>query len=340
MRSTLRRGAVVALGATAALSLGLGSAMADPNYNDNGSVNTNGFLPDSNDLVGTGSDTIQFVTDAFARGYSSADGVRIASFDAINPATHTSGGPITIRDVNQDTPLSGSGTPDQVDDDVVITRPNGSGQGITTLINNPNVDFARSSRPSNGSTNEDALSFIPFASDGLSYIVDDASFVPNDFTAADLRDIYTCQLPGYNAKLPQSGSGTRAFFLAQISVTEAEIAQAVADGCVDDTVQEHDPSAVDDDPFALAPFSEARFRVNPPDPANPPSNTVALAHDDNAAAFYVTRDVFHVVRDSDVNSAKFQAVFGPSGYICAQMADGEQGFNSVGIRCGVPNPDV
>jgi ABC-type phosphate transport system substrate-binding protein len=331
MRSTLRRGAVVVIGAAAALSIGMGSAIADPNLADDGSALPGGFLPDANDLVGTGSDTIQHLTNALGRGYNGAGGVRLASFDALNPQTGLPGGNITIRNADG---LPGNG------DDVVIARPNGSGAGITTLINNTNVDFARSSRPSNGSTAEDALAFIPFASDGLSYIVDDASFVPTGLSASDLRDIYTCQLPGFNAKLPQAGSGTRAFFLQQIGVTETEIATAVATGCVDDTVQEHDAAAVDNDPFALAPFSSARFAVNPPDPTNPPSNSVVLASEVDSAAFAVSRDVFHVIREGDVGTAKFAAVFGPDGIVCAALADGEQGFDSIGARCGVPNEDV
>lgn len=323
MRSTLRRGAVVALGAAAALSLGLGSALADPNLANNGSAQPGGFLPDANDLVGTGSDTIQYLTNELARGYNGAGDVRLASFNAFKPGTEAA-------------PVTGDAI--QIRPGVTIPRPNGSGAGITTLINNANVDFARSSRPSNGSTAEDNLSFVPFASDGLSYIVDDESFVPTDFTAADLRDIYTCQLPGYNAKLPQAGSGTRSFFLQQINVTEAQIAASVAAGCVDDTVQEHDGAAVDGDPFALAPFSAARWEVNPPNPTNPPSDTVALASEQGG--WLVTRDVFHVVRDADVNTARFQAVFGPTGLICTALADGEQGFDSIGARCGVANPDV
>jgi ABC-type phosphate transport system substrate-binding protein len=338
MRSTLRRGAVVALGAAAALSLGLGSATADPNYFDNGTANPAGFLPDSNDLVGVGSDTTQFVTNAFANGYNGAGDVRIASFDAINPVTGSGGGSITIRDTNQDTPLDGSGTPDQVDDDTVVPRPNGSSAGINALINNTQFNFARSSRPGNGSTNENNLKFIPFASDGLSYIIDDGvSFVPTNLTAANLRDIYTCQLPGYNAKLPQAGSGTRAFFLAQIQVTEAQITQAVADGCVDASVQEHAASAVDGDPFALAPFSTARWEANPADPNNPPSNVTTLASTVDPGAFSVARDVYHVVRLADwtgPESAKFTDVFGPTGHVCTMMADGEQGFTSIGARCG------
>lgn len=341
MRSTLRRCAVVALGATAALSLGLGSAMADPHQLDDGSADPTGFLPDSNDFVGTGSDTIQFATDLLARGWNDeGHDRRIASYDAINPRTGERGDDIVIRDPNQDTPVVDPAQPNG--DDVVISRPDGSGGGITTLETNTNVDFARSSRPSNGSTEEDALSFVPFASDGLSYIVDDASFVPTNLTATDLHNIYTCQLPGYSAKLPQANSGTRAFFLAQINVTEAQVAAAVAAGCVDDNVQEHDPSAVDGDPFALAPFSSARYVSNPPDPTNPPSSVVTLAHDVDSSGFFVTRDVFHVVRDSDFGDADFQAVFGPTGYICQSFADAGsiEGFTGIGSRCGVANPDV
>lgn len=335
MRSTLRRGVVVAAGVAAALSLGLGSAMADPNYNDNGTVNPNGFLPDSDDLVGVGSDTTQFVSGLLARDYTTSGlggTVRAASFDAVSPVTGLPGDTVTLRDPNQDTPLDGSGTPDQVDDDITAVRPNGSSQGVSALINNPNVDFARSSRPTNGSVPEQSLTFVPFAQDGLSYIVDDESFVPTNLSAEDLRNIYTCQLPGYAPKLPQAGSGTRAYFLSQISVTEAEIAQSP---CVDATVQEHDPSAVIDDAFALAPFSEARFRVNPPNPTNPPSDSVVLAHDADSSAFYRTRDVYHVIRNSAVGTAKFDALFASDGFICDQFAAGNvQGFISIGSRCG------
>ncbi|TDV53657.1 hypothetical protein [Actinophytocola oryzae] len=342
MRSTLRSCAVVAIGAAAALSLGLGSATADPHLLDNGSSDPAGFVPSSDDLVGTGSDTIQFVTDLLARGYNAQGGVRIASYDATNPTTGLPGGNIILRDPNQDT--TPAEPPVANGDDIVIARPNGSGAGITTLINNTNVDFARSSRPSNGTNAEDALAFIPFASDGLSYIVDDFSFVPTNFTAADLRDVYTCQLPGYSAKLPQAGSGTRSFFLQQIGVTETQIATAVAAGCVDDTVQEHDANAVDNDPFALAPFSSARYVSNPPNPTNPPSNTVTLASNVDPGAFSVSRDVFHVIRDSAVGTARFDAVFGPNGYICQQFAAAPgntiEGFVGLGSRCGNPNPDV
>jgi ABC-type phosphate transport system substrate-binding protein len=336
MRSTLRSCAVVAVGAAAALSLGLGSATADPNLLDNGSADPSGFLPNSDDLVGTGSDTIQFATDFLARGYNaSSPSARLASYDATNPTTGLPGGSITLRDPDQ---VPGNG------DEVVIARPNGSGAGITTLINNTNVDFARSSRPSNGSTAEDALAFIPFANDGLSYIVDDASLVPTNLSAADLRDIYTCQLPGYSAKLPQAGSGTRSFFLQQIGVTEAQIATAVAAGCVDDTVQEHNANAVDGDPFALAPFSAARYVSNPPDPSNPPSNVVTLASDVDPGAFKVTRKVYHVIRESAVGTSKFDDVFGPDGYVCDQFAAAPdqtvEGFVGLTTGCGIPDADV
>lgn len=64
------------------------------------------------------------------------------------------------------------------------------------------VAFARLSRRPNGSVCEYALAFIPFSRDGLSYILDETSYVPTDLTASDLRDTYTYQTPGYEAKLP------------------------------------------------------------------------------------------------------------------------------------------
>lgn len=330
MRSTLRRGAVVAFGAVAALSIGFGSAIADPNLANDGSAQPGGFTPDSDDLVGTGSDTIQYVTNDLSRGY--ADGtVRLASFNAFQPGTEgapVSGDQIEVRD--------GVAT---------IARPNGSSAGIRALWEPATtglLDFARSSRPSNGSVQEDGLAFLPFANDGLGYIVDDGSFVPDNLNAANLRDIYTCQLPGYEAKLPQNGSGTRTFFLERIGVTEAQAEQAVVDGCVEE-VQEHADAPVDGNPFALAPFSTARFASDPVS-GNPPANRVVLA--EGAGAFSVSRQVFHVVKESEwIGGANERQelvnVFGSDGLVCDELADGEyQGFTGIGAECGVALPDA
>lgn len=332
MRSTLRRGAVVAFGAAAVLSLGLGSAMADPFYANDGSELPGGFHPDSDDLVGTGSDTIQYVTNELSRGYSFGT-QRLASFNAFKPGTESSD-PIVIHDdiIIRD--------PDQVPDsgdEVVIPRPNGSSEGISTLLTNSTVNFARSSRAQDESKPaEETLSFIPFANDGLSYMIDDISDVPTNLTAANLRDIYTCELPGFAAKLPQPGSGTRAFFLQQIGVSETEIAAAVAAGCVDDQVQEHDAAAVDGDSLAIAPISTARYGTNPV--GSPPSDSVTLASDVDPGAFLASRPVYHVVRDTEVNDADIQAVFGPGGLICGAVAAGgeEQGFTAI-PNCGIPD---
>lgn len=326
MRSTLRRGVVVAVGAAAALSLGFGSAMADPNLDNAGGPLAGGFLPDGDDLVGTGSDTIQYVTNELSRGYDDG-GVRLASFNAFQPGTEAN--PVTDDDI-------------EIRPGVIITRPNGSSDGINELLANPDVDFARSSRPSDGLPDEDTLSFVPFALDGLGYIVDDATFVPDNLTDVELEQIYTCQLGGFAAKIPQAGSGTRTFFLGQINVSEAEVAQAIEDGCVEE-VQEHDAAAVDGDPTALAPFSTARYEVNPVDPNNPPSANVSLAS--GAGVFQVERLVYHVIRDADwTNPARtdLQNVFGPSGLVCTALAapGGYQGFDGIGAACGVAVADV
>lgn len=295
-----RRTAMVLLGVVSALAVGLGTADAEPP-----------FTPDLDDIVGVGSDTTQGVIDELARQYPAYGNRRLASFDAF-----PTGSTVVIRDPDQ---IPGNG------DEIVIGRPSGSSAGITALCSNIGqyLDFARSSRPADGSTCQSALTFIPFARDGLSYVVDDLSLVPTNLTASDLRDIYTCQLPGYEPKLPQAGSGTRSNFLQQIGVTEAQI--AVSD-CVDANVQGNDTAAVDGNPFALMPMSVAAYRTNP--------DGVVLASDVDPGAFLVYRDVFNVVKNSSLNDPGIQYYFGPNGVLCQLMADGELGLESIGTRCG------
>ncbi|MCT2584280.1 substrate-binding domain-containing protein [Actinophytocola gossypii] len=335
MRSTLRKGAVTIVGASAILSLALGGiAVADPNLNNAGGA-LPGYLPDSDDVVGTGSDTSQYVINTAAQAQSSTNpAVRLASFNAFQPGSEANG-PVTgddivIRDADQ---VAGSG------DEVVIPRPNGSSAGINELLNNPNVDFARSSRGADADDPQEVndLYFIPALSDGLSYVVDDtAGSDIRSLDTAELAAIYRCtDTRGFNPKLPQSGSGTRSFFLEQIGLENNEIGP-----CVDQNVQEHDASAVDGDPLAIAPFSTARWSSNPPNPANPPSAVVDIAATSpTAGVFYTTRTIYNVVRvnDYDAPGSPLPALFGPDGYLCDRFDSGlfRQGFGGLGADCGV-----
>jgi ABC-type phosphate transport system substrate-binding protein len=298
-----------------------GTAVADPNLNNAG-ASLPGFLPDADDVVGVGSDTTQYVINTAAQAQAAPNPtVRVASFNAFKPGTEASpvtGDPITIR-----TPST------------TIPRPNGSSAGITALINTPQVDFARSSRFRGTAPAESALYFIPVLTDGLSYIVDKTAAADiRNLTATELAAIYRCtDTRGYAPKLPQAGSGTRTFFLAQIGVAENQIG-----ACVQQNVQEHEASPVVGNPLALAPFSTARFANNPPNPANPPSAVVDIAATSPTAnTFYTNRTVYNVVRKADYDAAgsRLPAIFGATGYFCTRYASGinRQGFGQA-TNCG------
>lgn len=326
MRSTLRKGAVTVLvGASAILGLALGgTATADPNLTDQGAVRTNGFLPDANDVVGVGSDTTQYVINTAAQAHSTSAGpaVRIASFNACKPGTEITP-PLVCNDSIQIRP------------GVSITRPNGSSAGISTLATNTNVNFARSSRFRGSAPAEQDMWFVPALVDGLSYIVGkNAGADIRNLTTTELAAIYRCtDTRGYQPKLPQTGSGTRSFFLQQIGVAENQIGTCVQ------VVQEHDPSPVVGNANALAPFSTARWSVNPPALSSPPSGVVDIAATATTpGVFYTERTVYNVVRKADWAAAgsPLPGFFGPTGYFCTRYAgsnNARQGFK-VAPDCG------
>ncbi|MFE6284889.1 hypothetical protein [Streptomyces sp. NPDC057877] len=213
VKSRAKIGAVVG---AAALGLGIlaAPASADPSP-----------VTDYRQLAGVGSDTTQYVVNGLGEAVTNANGKIIASWNATGTAT------VKTKATGCDS----------------VARPNGSSAGINALnadIDNALVncvDFARSSRgPADTSTNH--LTFIPFAKDGVTYATDLGSTLPTNLTTAQLADIYKCTSTAYpNAQplLPQSGSGTRAFWLQAIGVTEAQLGS-----CVNGNVQEHDGVAI------------------------------------------------------------------------------------------------
>ncbi|MGW7409303.1 Ig-like domain repeat protein [Streptomyces sp. NPDC054833] len=210
-------------------------------------------------LVGVGSDTTQDVLNALAgdtvngTGYSatavkSASGAGLASYDAIEPGTGSTTSTITTR----------SGGPS-------FLRPNGSGKGRFALSasltgdkfpdsngvsTKGQVDFARSSGgPSASGT---ALTYIPMARDAVGVAVRGAGI--DNLTVAQLHDIYTGVLTQVNGhtvhpKIPQSGSGTRNFFLNAIGVAAGDVPADIP------VVQENQGNAALTEDGALVPFS-------------------------------------------------------------------------------------
>jgi ABC-type phosphate transport system substrate-binding protein len=287
MRSTIRKAAVVALGAAALTAALATPASADPS-----------FTPGATDIVGVGSDTTEFVMNDLASAYNATTpkpASLVASWDATGSATIT--------------PRAGAAS---------ITRPNGSSAGITALNNNTSLDFARSSRPRQSS--DGAVQFLPFAKDVIKYAANTTTNAPLNLTAAQLANIYKCtsttwtQVGGTSTAtikpvLPQANSGTRTTFLSSISVTEAQVGTCVTVG------QEHDPAAVAGDLDKIVPFSQGRFNKL----ANP--KPIQL----NTSGYTYTRNLYNVVRNvSGGVDTRLQPFFGDglnnAGWICSSAA--------------------
>jgi Bacterial Ig-like domain (group 3) len=274
----------VALGTLSLLPLA-GTASAEPT-----------FTPLADDIVGVGSDTSMFAVQALADGYNSGRAsARLVSFDAIGTAT--------IVPKQGDTP---------------IPRPNGSGAGKLTLFgagNVPSIDYARSSSSLSQTEIDNGLLQVPFALDGLKMAVRSAGTnAPATISPADILRIYTAQVSDWSQLggpagvikplIPQAGSGTRTFFLAQMQALNGGVALTPQANWVE--TQEHSDIDIKDNPLAIAPFSTGRAKTTP---------TVKLVD-----GFFAQRALYNVFRQADVSKPFFAPIFGPDGFICSAAA--------------------
>jgi ABC-type phosphate transport system substrate-binding protein len=224
----------VASAAAAATAVAVVPAMADP---------PNHVAP-SNAIVGVGSNTIQDVMNQFAVNYDATkkkSARPLETWDALGPTPHglpasDAGDIVSKGAVSSKSPCLGP-------------RPNGSGAGISAtpplaLASNTKdpakastgfcTDFARSSSGPSATT-PPGLQFLPFGTDNVTYATNATTNAPKNLTAKQLLEIYTCTVPAknghpannwadlggkpgrINAQLPQTGSGTRKFFLTAIN---------------------------------------------------------------------------------------------------------------------------
>ncbi|MFF1908687.1 PstS family phosphate ABC transporter substrate-binding protein [Kitasatospora sp. NPDC058218] len=317
MRKTAAKLLAVAAIATSIATVAAGTASADPSV-----------TPAAQDIVSVGSDTTQTVSTQFSTDYNAyltsignTTSPRYYSWDATGSATIT--------------PKSGASS---------ITRPNGSGAGITELNTaGSKVDVARSSRAPKA-TDPASDIFVAFAKDAVTWSANTGGHAPASLTAAQLKGIYDCTitnwtqisatLPSATIKpwLPQASSGTRSFFLTAIG-------NPTVGTCVQDGPEENegvDSRLLGADvvfPYSVAsylsqtvgghstptsaPGSLTLRNVGTLVPVNPTTNTINAPF----AASAFGRVVYNVVRDAewtatDAHGTALRAIFGPSGWIC------------------------
>lgn len=259
------------------------------------------FAPVTADLIGVGSDTSQRAVHLLAEGaggfgaQSPAPAFRIASFAA------TGGGTITLP--------SGA-----------ITRPNGSGAGKGLLYggaNVPEIDFARSSSAQSATETGAGLQSFPFALDTLAMAVSNSvpSNAPATLTPAQIVGIYNGTYSNWSdvggtagviaPKIPQTGSGTRSFFTAQLQAMNGGTAVTLAASVAE--VQEHDDTLIKGDANAIAPFSVGRAGLL--------GTTLRIEQ-----GWKADRALYNVVRGADLGRADIQAAFGENGFFCSVAA--------------------
>lgn len=311
------RFAAAALAGSVFATLGSGIAAADPQGS-----------PTYRQLAGAGSDTTQDVMNGMANAVTISGTKVIGSYDATGSAQ------ITTKDP-------------AVTPGCTINRPFGSTAGRTALLTSLQanggagdgcLDFARSSSSKGSFTSTPSMTWVPFAIEAISYGVTNTSVISRNLTLDDLKNYYKCD-PGYVGTgpnwdvtpiLPQSGSGTRSYWIGQMGITEAQISggqypcliNGVKNGQL---IEEHTGTVLDDK--SIVPFSIAQYNIQStqliPDKRGRAVLGVVNGTVPNIAntGFSVKRDLFNIIPTAKIGTAPWSTVFVGSGsLVCQQTA--------------------
>lgn len=235
-----------------------------------------------------------------------------------------------------------------------VVRPNGSGAGVAALISDSgagyeglptgSIQFARMSRLPNSTEIGNCptslatcggLHVFQAATDQLAIAHQASAYNgPAGLSADELYHIFVLcdytkwnQIPGNTAGsantihplIPQSGSGTRNFFLADLAAAE-NITTTLSPGACTRTVEEHDPTGIYNDPApadAIEPFSAGKLTMinngyfgNGAGYAGTAGNaytsgyltTLTGTAPDAAASYNSTRGLYFTIRNVDLGS--------------------------------------
>jgi hypothetical protein len=308
----------------AALSLTVGSALADPNG-----------PPTFRQLAGVGAQTTQGIMNVLSDIITDSNGTKvIASYDNAGSAQITTKDPAT--------------TPN-----CTITRPNQGGAGTDALVkslqqNDHCVDFSRVVTNDSATRTGVALTYIPFAVDALTYAVRADSTVPKDLSAADLTSIYNCQIPGIQPLLGVFGAGNRTFFLKKLGFTDsATFAGSAGHTCVKDTNPDGSPLLANDgrvltNANQLVTYSSAPYlaQVNGVEPDIHGNAVLGSINGISPAVLnnnsFMSRDVYNVVPTNQIGAGTLtnQVFVGSGSSVCSNSAKIlRSGFNT-NPNCG------
>lgn len=312
----------------------LGMAVASPALADTnpGSTTT---------LAGVGSDTSQDVMEGLSGVVKDASNNPLISNYKATPV----GRSITTRTGNAN---------------CTFTAPANSGQGRDALsaairgasfgspVSSPNmtgcVDFARSSSGGNPTVSPGVgtMTYIPFATDAVTFATLNVSNVGHKLAKSDLISIYTANTGSclFKPLLPTFGSGTRTFFLQSLGLSDVAIGAAGGPGtCVKDVkggvnIQEHDGRVLTD-PDEIIPFSVAQYIAQGSDVTGNLLGRASLGAIDFSATpdaalsaavfpasikstFTFTRPIYNVVPTSQIGAGTTtNSVFvGPTSKVC------------------------
>jgi len=321
---------------TMALMMGATSAVADPT-----------FVPDSTDIVGVGDPTTQVLMNAAATAYNSqepAPADLLASYDA-----------------------TGSTSIVAKEGCTQIARPLNTTQGVQALVADTAgcLDFARSRRVA--IVGEEALSFLPYGFDGISWAVASESNAPESLSRVELAAIYRCtarkwvDVGGTSTQLirpylPPRSSFDRGFFLNAIGVGAP--GSCVLNGTTKNQLLQKPmykkrnfispltiPEFIQLGPAPADPVNHPRLGSVETADGTPVPPTVGPAEApifNTAFPERFIRPVYNVVERDETGDvpARLDAIFGFSGYLCSDAGQAvvvQKGFGSLpqADGCGI-----
>lgn len=310
-----KRRLILAVGASlATVALTMGTALADPPTSP----------PPAGTIIGAGAQTTEGALDDLCNNV--IPGSPCASYDVTGSSTITT----------KPAPAN-----------CAIARPSQGGGGFDSLIANPGCqDFARVVTSSDASTRPAGFTYIPMATDALTYAVRANSTVPLNLDIATLKRIYTCDpaitfpsvANGFKPLIGIFGAGNRTLFFQKLGITDSAN-YTTQNPCVKDGFSANDGRVLTD-PKQLITYSTAPYlaQVNRVE-GDIHGNAILGSINGTPSAVlnnssFIARTVYNVVRNSDIsgstpNAAIENLFVGPNSQVCSHSTTIQQhGFNT------------